>query len=97
MDQNMPQISSLTDQDRLEDLLNQEKYMISSYSSFVPEASDTQLRQVLTDNLNQTFQTQFSIFEQMNQHGWYPQKNAMPADVTTAQQKFAQMKTQMGN
>lgn len=96
MNQNVQGMPVLNDQDRMEDLLTQEKYLISSYSTFVPEASCPHLRQVLTDNLNQTVQTQFKVFDQMNNMGWYPTKVAQQNDVKMAQQKFAQMKTQMG-
>ena len=30
---------TLTDQDRMEDLLAQEKYLIDGYSTFIPEAA----------------------------------------------------------
>lgn len=97
MNQSMPmQNTQLNDQQRMEDLLTQEKYMISSYSSFLPEASCPQLRQVLTENLNQSAQSQFTVYSQMDQMGWYPAKPAQQADVTAAQQKFAQMKSQIG-
>lgn len=42
----------LTDKDRMEDMLTQEKYLISVYSSFIPEADCPQLKTVLTDNFN---------------------------------------------
>ena len=83
---------TLTDEQRMEDLLTQEKYMISSYSTFVPEASCPELRGVLTENMNQSVQSQFTIFDKMSQLGWYPEKPAQQADIVAAQQKFAQMK-----
>ena len=94
MNQNM-QGTRLSDQERMNDLMTQEKYLINSYSTFVPEASCPNLRKVLTDNLNQSCQSQFKIFDQISQLGWYPEKAAQPQDVTTAQQKFSQMKSQM--
>lgn len=97
MNQNMPGTQQLNDQQRMEDLLTQEKYMISSYSTFVPEATCPQLRQVLTDNLNQSVQSQFTVYQKMDSMGWYPAKPAQQNDVQTAQQKFAQMKQQMGS
>ncbi len=97
MNQNMPGSNTLNDEQRMNDLLTQEKYLISSYSTFVPEAACPELHQVLTDNLNQSVQSQFQVFQQMEQLGWYPTKPAQQTDVTTAQQKFAQMKTQMGS
>ena len=84
------------DQDRLEDLISQEKYMINSYGSFIPEATCPQLRQVLTDNITECFQSQYDAFNQMDQRGWYPAKNAPTPEVEAAKQKFTQMKQQLG-
>ncbi|NLG25940.1 MAG: spore coat protein [Clostridiales bacterium] len=85
-----------TDQDRLDDLLSQEKQLISAYSTFIPEASCPQLRQVLTDNFNGCVQNQFTVFDQMSQMGWYPTKPAPVPDIQAARQKFQQMKQQIG-
>lgn len=85
-----------TDQDRMEDLLAQEKYLIDGYAVFIPEASCPQLRQVLSENLNGCFGNQFAIYEKMNQLGWYPEKAAPQAEIDEAKQKFSQMKEQLG-
>ena len=87
---------NLTDQDRLEDMLSQEKYLISSYSTFIPEATCPQLRQVLTANFSDCVQNQYTVFDQMNQMGMYPVKPAPMNEIDTARQKFAQLKQQMG-
>ena len=86
----------LTDQDRMEDLLGQEKYLINGYSTFIPEASCPQLRQVLNENLNGCFNNQFVVFDKMNQLGWYPGKAAAQAEIDEARQKYSQMKQQLG-
>lgn len=96
MNQTINGQTQLTDQDRMEDLLTQEKYLITSYSSFIPEASCPQLRQVLTDNFNGCAQNQFSVFDQMSQLGWYQTKDAPMPEVDAARQKYGQMKTQIG-
>jgi spore coat protein CotF len=80
----------------MEDLLTQEKYMITSYGSFIPEASSQDLRQVLRENLEGCVQDQFTVFDQMSQLGWYQTKDAQMPEVQAARQKFQQMKTQMG-
>ena len=56
---NCPQV--LTDQDKIEDLLSEEKYLISGYGTFIPEASCPQLRQVLTQNFTECVQNQYTI------------------------------------
>lgn len=86
----------LTDQDRMEDLLSQEKYLINSYGTFIPEATCPQLRQVLSANLSDCIQSQYMVYDQMNQMGWYPAKPAALPDVEAARQKFASLKQQMG-
>ncbi|MBO4886362.1 MAG: spore coat protein [Clostridia bacterium] len=81
----------LNDQDKLEDLLSEEKYLISAYGTFIPEASCPQLRQVLTQNLNGCVENQYAVFDQMSRMGWYPTKDAPAADVTAARDKFSQL------
>ena len=89
------QVCSLTDQDRMEDLLVQEKYLISAYSSFIPEASCQQLKNVLTTNFDGCVQNQTEIFDKMSQLGWYPVKNAPKPEVEAARQKYQQLKQQI--
>lgn len=95
MNQNMTGQPMLNDQDRMEDLLSQEKYLVDAYSTFIPEATCPQLRQVLTDNMNQCLQDSYSIFNQMSQLGWYQTKNAPDDEVNSARSKFADLKNQM--
>lgn len=88
--------SCFTDQDRMEDLLAQEKYLIDGYSTFIPEASCPNLRQVLSENLNGCFNNQYVVFDKMSQLGWYSGKNAPQAEIDEAKQKFSQMQQQLG-
>ena len=88
--------SCFSDQDRMEDLLAQEKYLIDSYSTFIPEASCPELRQVHNENLNGCFNNQYTVFDKMNQLGWYPTKNAPQADIDEAKQKSGQLMQQLG-
>ena len=85
-------VCSLTDQDKMEDLLTAEKYLITSYSTFIPEAVCPQLKNVLTDNFNGCVHNQTEIFDKMNQLGWYPTKNAPKPEIEAARQKYQQMK-----
>ena len=87
---------TLSDQERMEDLLSQEKYLIDGYATFIPEASCPNLRQVLCENLNGCFSNQYTIFDKMSQLGWYPTKNAPQADIDQARQKSDQLKQQLG-
>ena len=85
----------LTDKDRMEDLLTQEKFLISSYGTFIPGAACPNLRNVLNDNFNECVQNQFTVFDKMSQLGWYPTKNAPTPEIEAAKQKFQQMQTQL--
>jgi len=88
--------ASFSDRDRMEDLLAQEKYLIDGYSTFIPEASCPNLRQVLTENLSGCFNNQYAVFDKMSQMGWYTGKNAPQAEIDEAKQRFSQMQTQLG-
>ena len=96
MQMNMNGTQVLNDQDKLEDLLSEEKYLISAYGTFIPEASCPQLRQVLTQNFTDCAQNQYDIFDKMNQLGWYPTKAAPAADVNAARDKFNQLRQTLG-
>ena len=82
--QNQP----LSDQEMAFDLLYQEKALLANIASEVLEASQPGMRQVLNDCYMQIGQDQLSIFNQMQQQGWYPVKPAQPQDVQTAKQKY---------
>ena len=85
-----------TDQDRMEDLISQEKYLIDSYSTFIPEADCPELRQILSENLNGCCNNQYAVFDQMRSLGWYSTKPAPQADIDEARQKSEQLKNQLG-
>ena len=89
-----PQV--LTEQDMIQDLLSEEKYLIGNYGTFIPEASCPQLRQVLTQNFTDCVQNQYDIFDKMSQLGWYPTKAASAADVSAARDKFNQLRSSLG-
>jgi spore coat protein CotF len=88
-------VCELTDQDRMEDLLTQEKYLISTYSSFIPEATCQQLKSVLTSNFDGCVQNQTDLFSKMSQLGRYPVKSAPKPEVEAARQKYQQLKQQI--
>lgn len=85
----------LTDQDRLEDMLSEEKHIISTYSTYIPEASCPNLRQVLEDNFSDCVKDQYTVFDHMNQRGWYDVKTATQQEVTDALNKCEQMKVRL--
>ena len=85
-----------SDQDRMEDLLSQEKFLIDGYAAFIPEADCPELRQLLTENLNGCIGSQYAVFDHMRTLGWYPVKPAPQADIDEARTKSDQLMNQLG-
>lgn len=86
---------NLNEKELLNDLLNQEKQLVSSYSMAITEASCPNLRNVLSTQFNQSTQDQFKVFDHMRQRGYYPTKDAQDADVQQAKQKFQTMQSEL--
>ena len=98
MNQNTNQQSAqqpLNDQELAFDLLYQEKALLANIAAEVLEASQPGMRQVLHDCYMQIGQDQLSIWNVMEQQGWYPVKPAQPQDVQTAKQKYQQMRASL--
>ena len=91
----MHQQPNLSEQELLNDLLNQEKQLMSSYASYIQEASCQNLRKILTNQFNQTSQDQFTVFDQMRQKGYYQTKDASDQEVQQAKQNFKTMQGQL--
>lgn len=92
MQGNMTMQGKLSEKEILEDMLTQEKAMLSSYSTLIAEASCEKLRSVLTNNFNQTVSDQYQVFNQMKTRGYYTTKDAPDADVQTAKQSANTLK-----
>lgn len=88
-------LASWDDQRMVTDLLDTARHIATEYGSYIIEGSNMQLRQLLTNNLNETYNDQFQIFEQMQQRGWYQTKPVQQPDLQTAKQKFTQTKGQL--
>ena len=86
---------NLTEQELLNDLLNQEKQLMSSYATFIQEASCENLRKVLTNQFNQTTQDQYQVFDQLRQKGYYQTKDANDQEVQQAKDNWRTIWGQM--
>ena len=62
----------ITGEDLMNDLLSTEKQMVSSYSTFICEASCPNLCQVFNGSLNESIENQCQVFLQIERRGWYP-------------------------
>lgn len=86
---------NMTEQDLLNDLLNQEKQIMSSYATFIQEASCENLRKVLTNQFNQTSMDQYQVFDQMRQKGYYQTKDADAQEVQQAKDNFRNIQSEI--
>lgn len=93
--QNKQASANWNDERMMSDLLDTTKHIATQYGSLILEGSTKPLRKILTDNLDETLNDQFQIFEQVQQRGWYQTKAAQQPDVQTAKQKFTQTKCQL--
>lgn len=91
----MYQQTNFTEQELLNDLLNQEKQMVTSYASFLTEASCHNLRKLLSNQLTQTSHDQFQIFEQMRDKGYYQSKDASDKDVQHVKSTYKTMQDEI--
>lgn len=86
---------NLSEKELMNDLLTSCKQVTSAYNVGITEASCQNLRQHLTNCLNDTQNTQYQIFEAMKQRGWYQIKKAQPQDVQSAKTKYNQEANQL--
>jgi spore coat protein CotF len=86
---------SFSEKELMNDLLTTVKQVCSAYNVGITEASCTNLRQHLTNCLNDTQQIEYQIFDAMKQRGWYQVKKAPAQDVQSAKTKFQQMQVDL--
>ena len=80
---------NMTEQELLNDLLNQGKAAYVIVCDVYPEeASCENLRKVLTNQFNQTSQDQYQVFGQMRQKGYYQPKDASAQEVQQTKDNF---------
>ena len=85
----------LEEKDILNDILNQEKQIVTLYSTAITESSCPNMRQMLMQNMSQSSADQYNVFVQMRNKGYYQTKPADSQEVMQAKQKFQQMKSQL--
>lgn len=86
---------NMSEKDLLNDLLNQEKQLMSSTATFIQESSCENLRRMLTDQFEQTSKDQFTIFDHMRQKGYYPTNDADTKKVQQAKATFKNMQKEL--
>lgn len=86
---------NLSEQDLLNDLLNQEKQMVTSYAAYLTESSCHNLRKLLSSQLSQTSHDQYQVFEQMRDKGYYQGKDASDQEVQQVKSNFKAMQDEI--
>ena len=84
-------MSTFKEKDMLQDLLVLEKDIVKAYGSYLVEASCPKLRDVVSQNLEDTANDQFGVFNQMLSRGYYPVKDAPEQEESQAKDKFGDM------
>lgn len=83
----IPQTPQMNDRDYINDMLTTEKYMTSSYSTALNEASHASLYSDIQTICNESQQCQRDLFNLMFEKGWY---SFDAADSQTLQQSYQQ-------
>ncbi|MDD3243914.1 MAG: spore coat protein [Eubacteriales bacterium] len=86
---------NLTDQYILDDMLCEEKQLISLYGTAITESGCPNLRRAFQQNMITSLEDQYQVFTQMKDLGFYQPKDAQSADVQQAVQKMTQTKGQL--
>jgi spore coat protein CotF len=88
---NMNQQQNLSEQEIMTDLLATEKHITSAYNTFITETTCSNLRQNLKNILNEEHSIHETLYNTMNQKGWYPVSDAPSQEVQKAKDKFSKM------
>jgi spore coat protein F len=83
-------MKNITDKEIVNVLLSQHKLNATSLTTLVLESANENLRNDVTNILNNTFKHQKQIFDVMSQKGWYPVQNATQQQISQAQQEVRQ-------
>lgn len=91
-----PQVKGpeMNDRDRINDILAMEKYLSNGYNVGLNEMQNPVLRQVIQSILNDVHTTQFQIFDQMFQKGWYKMTVADPQEIQQKHTQFSNYSSQ---
>lgn len=83
------------DRDKINDLLASEKYLTEGYNISTFEAVNPQLQNTLKNILNETHNNRQTLYQVMDQRGWYKAENADQQQVIQAFNKFSGYKSQL--
>jgi len=82
---------NLTDKEMLTDTLQSQKFIESNYNTYANECANKQLKDEFMNILREEHDMSYTVFQEMNQRGWYQTKVADANEVTQAKNKYANM------
>ena len=86
---------SLSEKDALQDLLDQEKLLMTYYANALTEGSCKPFRKEILKNYTANAETQFRVFEQMLSRGYYEVQPAAKPMIDNNAEKFSKVKKQL--
>jgi spore coat protein CotF len=91
----IPETPQMTDRDYINDMLATEKYMTSSYSTALNEASHEALYMDLEQVFVESQRCQRDLFNLMFEKGWYSFEAAQPQTLQQSYQRFTGYENQI--
>ena len=85
----------LCEKDALQDLLDAEKLLMNYYATALTEGSCRPLRRQILKLYGEHADTQFSVFEQMVQRGYYQTQPAEKMMIDEKTETFSKVKKQL--
>ena len=80
--------ASMTEREMMEDGLNSQKQMSSSYNTYASECTGKQLRSAFLNILAEEQDIGAQIFEEMSARGWYQTQDAGQSEISKTKEKF---------
>ena len=87
--------TTLCEKDALQDLLDAEKLLMNYYATALTEGSCRPLRRQILKLYGEHADTQFSVFEQMIQRGYYQVHPAQKMMIDEKTEAFSKVKKQL--
>ena len=81
----------LSEEEILKDLLTSEKHCTSAVNTFITESTCSNLTQNLKNILAEEHSIHESLYNVMNQKGWYPTSDAEAQEVQKAKDKYTSL------
>ena len=79
----------MNEKDSLNDILMQEKEMIKTYGTFLPEGSTSQIRNIMKKNMDVLDQQQYEVFNVMKQRGYYNVNEAQSKQINDVKNMYS--------